>query len=140
MDISGVIYEVVEDLILSCGVTIFWTGGMGKTDEIFASTVRKLKNKYPQIKLILIRPYARDIYQDKHCYRNIYDDVLIPDSVIGVNYRQAIPKRNEWMIHNSDFIITYVNPNKQNGGALAAKKHAQKRGKIIFEINDMLSN
>ncbi len=137
-DISGVLSEVIEDLILSCGVTIFWTGGMGETDEIFASTVRQLKEKYPQIKLILIKPYTRDLRREKLCFRNIYDDVVIPDAVAGANYRQAIPMRNEWMIYNSNFIITYVNPNKHFGGAYNAKRYAQKNQKIIFEINDML--
>lgn len=137
-DIYSVLSEVVEDLIISCGVKIFLTGGMGKTDELFASTVRKFKNKYPKIKLILIRPYSSDIEKERYIYRNIYDDVVLPDKIVGVHYRQAIPKRNEWMVLNSDFVITYVKSNKQFGGAYTAKRCAQKNNKIIFELNDMI--
>lgn len=137
MEISGVLSEVIEDLILSCGVTEFWTGGMGKTDELFACTVRKLKHRYPQIKLILIKPYITgELKKNKTYYKSLYDDVIIPDAVVGLNYRQAIPKRNEWMVYNSDFLITYVN--KKVGGAYTAKRYGIRIGKIIFEINDML--
>lgn len=90
MDIFGVLSELLEDLILSCGVTEFWTGGMGESDEIFSSAVRKLKYKYPQIKLLLVNPYATDDHR-RYYYKKFYDDILIPDEVLGAHYRAAIP-------------------------------------------------
>lgn len=130
---------MVEDLVLSCGVTEFWTGGMGKTDEIFAAVVRNLKNKYPNIKLVLIKPYiTSELRNNPNYYKNTFDSVVIPNVVVEVNYKCAIPKRNEWMVYNSDFVITYVC--KNNGGAYNAKNYARKMGKIIFEVNDMLTD
>ena len=138
-NIAGVLSEVVEDLVLSCGVTEFWTGGMGKTDEIFAAVVRNLKNKYPNIKLVLIKPYiTSELRNNPNYYKNTFDSVVIPNVVVEVNYKCAIPKRNEWMVYNSDFVITYVC--KNTGGAYNAKNYARKMGKIIFEVNDMLTD
>lgn len=59
--------EVFEDILdkLSCyikevaeqGCEIFYTGAMGKFDEMFSSTVRSLKTDFPNIKLICVKPY-----------------------------------------------------------------------------------
>ena len=108
-DFSRILSELLEDLILSQGVTEFWTGGMGNFDEIFAAVVRNLKNKYPNIKLVLIKPYiTSELRNNPNYYKNTFDSVVIPNVVVEVNYKCAIPKRNEWMVYNSDFVITYV--------------------------------
>ena len=39
------------------GCEIFYTGAMGRFDEMFSSEVRTLKKDYPNIKLICVMPY-----------------------------------------------------------------------------------
>ena len=136
-DFSRVLSELLEDLILNQGVVEFWTGGMGNFDGSFSAAVRGLKRKYPDIKLILIKPYfSNELNTNKEYYEYTYDDVVIPDVLVGVHPKSAITKRNRWMVENSDFIVTYVR--RDHGGAFEAKKYAAKLDKVIFETNDML--
>ncbi|MBR5022688.1 MAG: DUF1273 family protein [Oscillospiraceae bacterium] len=136
-DFSRVLSELLEDLILNQGVVEFWTGGMGNFDGSFSAAVRGLKRKYPDIKLILIKPYfSNELNTNKEYYEYTYDDVVIPDILAGVHPKSAITKRNRWMVENSDFIVTYVR--RDHGGAFEAKKYAAKLDKVIFETNDML--
>ena len=137
-DFSRVLSELLEDLILTQGVVEFWTGGMGNFDGSFSAAVRGLKRKYPDIKLILIKPYfSNELNTNKEYYEYTYDDVVIPDVLVGVHPKSAITKRNRWMVENSDFIVTYVR--RDHGGAFEAKKYAAKLDKVIFETNDMLT-
>ena len=137
-DFSRVLSELLEDLILNQGVVEFWTGGMGNFDGSFSAAVRGLKRKYPDIKLILIKPYfSNELNTNKEYYEYTYDDVVIPDVLVGVHPKSAITKRNRWMVENSDFIVTYVR--RDHGGAFEAKKYAAKLDKVIFETNDMLT-
>ena len=138
-DFSRVLSELLEDLILNQGVVEFWTGGMGNFDGSFSAAVRGLKRKYPDIKLILIKPYfSNELNTNKEYYEYTYDDVVIPDVLAGVHPKSAITKRNRWMVENSDFVVTYVY--RDFGGAYDAKKYALKLGKTVFETNDMLTD
>ena len=138
-DFSRVLSELLEDLILNQGVVEFWTGGMGNFDGSFSAAVRGLKRKYPEIKLILIKPYfSNELNTNKEYYEYTYDDVVIPDVLAGVHPKSAITKRNRWMAENSDFVVTYVY--RDFGGAYDAKKYALKLGKTVFETNDMLTD
>ena len=138
-DFSRVLSELLEDLILNQGVVEFWTGGMGNFDGSFSAAVRGLKRKYPDIKLILIKPYfSNELNTNKEYYEFTYDDVVIPDVLAGVHPKSAITKRNRWMVENSDFVVTYVY--RDFGGAYDAKKYALKLGKTVFETNDMLTD
>ena len=138
-DFSRVLSELLEDLILNQGVVEFWTGGMGNFDGSFSAAVRGLKRKYPDIKLILIKPYfSNELNTNKEYYEYTYDDVVIPDVLAGVHPKSAITKRNRWMAENSDFVVTYVY--RDFGGAYDAKKYALKLGKTVFETNDMLTD
>ena len=85
-DFSRVLSELLEDLILNQGVVEFWTGGMGNFDGSFSAAVRGLKRKYPDIKLILIKPYfSNELNTNKEYYEYTYDDVVIPDVLVGVH-------------------------------------------------------
>ena len=113
----------------------FWTGGMGKFDKCFSATVRKLKHIYPHIKLVLIKPYlTNDINENGDYFKELYDEIFIPDAIAGVHYKSAIKLRNRWMIDNSEFVITYVN--RTFGGAYEAKRYAIRQGKDIFELSN----
>ncbi len=125
--------QVLEYLILNYSVTEFWTGGMGEFDELFSSTVRGLKRKYPNIKLILIKPYfSNELNTNKEYYCSLYDGLVIPEILSNVHPKSAITKRNKWMVENSDFIVTYVY--RDYGGAFQAKKYAQKLGKGVISV------
>lgn len=134
-EISEQLVSLIEELIVHHGVVEFWTGGMGEFDVAFSSAVRQLKQKYPHVKLLLIKPYfSAEINTNKTYYAQMYDEVIIPQAVANVHPKSAITKRNRWMVEESDFVITFVHRNF--GGAHEAKKYAVKKQKIIFEIGE----
>ena len=106
---------------------------MGNFDGSFSSAVRGLQRKYPDIKLILVKPYfSNELNTNKEYYEYTYDGVVIPDVVVGVHPKAAIKKRNRWMVENSDVVVTYVF--KDYGGAYDAKKYAEKLDKKVISV------
>lgn len=131
-NISDALRSTIESLIIKENAEIFMTGGMGEFDGLFASTVRGLKRKYPDIKLLLIKPYfSGELNTNKDYYIMMYDEVVIPDAVAGVHPKAAIIKRNRWMAENSDNIVAFV---YRDGGAYDAVKYARKLGKQVFNL------
>ena len=125
--------EIVENIIKQYHTVIFMTGGMGATDSQFISTVVKFRRKYPSVKLFLIMPYlTTELNESKEYYENLYDDIIIPDELMGVHYKSAIEKRNQWMVDRCDSIIdcTYRN----FGGVYKAVKYAEKESKTIIKV------
>lgn len=35
----------------------------------------------------------------------MYDDIVLPEQLMGVHYKSAITKRNKWIIEKSEYII-----------------------------------
>ena len=56
------------------GCEVFYTGAMGRFDEMFSSAVRRLKKGYPNIKLICVKPYfSKDINENGDYLYSLYD-------------------------------------------------------------------
>lgn len=53
--------------------------------------MRSLKKVHPSIKLVLVIPYFSDVLNaDKEYYESMYDDIVLPDQLMGVHYKSAI--------------------------------------------------
>ncbi len=134
VNINSALYDTVENLITQHGVTEFLTGGMGDFDNAFSGCVRKLKIRYPEIKLHLVKPYfSNELNTNQEYYNSMYDSIIIPDEVSGAHPKSAILKRNRWMTDKSDYIITCIY--RDFGGAATAKKYAQNKNKKIIELS-----
>ena len=118
------IQQDIED-----GCVYFYTGGMGEFDSLFSSAVRRAKKRFPNIKLICIKPYMTKEINENHNYYSglYYDNVIIPTELAGVHYKAAINKRNQWLVDQSDIIIGY-------GGAYKAIKYAKSEKKRILYL------
>ena len=115
------------------GCEIFYTGAMGRFDEMYSSEVRALKKDYPNIKLICVMPYMTNEINTQGDYLyTLYDDILIPTELADVHYKAAITKRNQWIIQRSDLVIVYTKRNY--GGAYNAKRYAERMNKEIITI------
>ena len=102
--------QVLEELI-NKGYTIFYDGNYGAFDNKCRNAILKLKNKYPNIKLVLILTYY---HHDKEKYPipSYYDDTILPE-IEDLHYKQKITKRNEWIIDNCDLLsVTSKKPTK----------------------------
>ena len=117
--------EVIEELIWE-GADEFLLGGYGDFDKLCAATVKELKNTHPHIKSILIIPYI-----DRAFDQQLYDCSEYPP-LENVPKRFAISKRNEYMVDNSDTIISFIN--HTYGGAFKTFSYAKRKAKQIIDI------
>lgn len=115
--------EVTQALIAQ-GATTFYLGGYGAFDELAAWVLRRQKQTHPDMKLILVRPYLRRNMEDFG-----YDDCIYPP-LGSVPPRFAIPKRNQWMVQQSNVVVAYVLHDW--GGAAATLRYARQKKKIIL--------
>lgn len=122
-DVRTWLENCVESLIRE-GATDFYLGGYGSFDNMAASVVWKLKEKYPDICSVLVIPYLnRDIDTSR------YDLTTYPP-LETVPKRFAITRRNEWMVRAADVVVAYVRHGW--GGAAATLEYAQRKKKRII--------
>ena len=124
------ILEEVDRAIINAvesGVNTFLNGGMGHFDILCAWRFNILQSKYPHIEQYLVLPYRNY----KNYDRQLFAKIIYPNSEI-INYRSAIPKRNEWMVQNSSYAICYVG--KTTGGAVKTYGKAKMEGLRITNI------
>lgn len=132
-NIEGVLYDKICRVISENNIKSFLVGGHGGFDSLSASAVSRAKKEFPDIRLLLIRPYlTKELSDNKAYYNSLYDEIIIPSSLSGVNYKSVITKRNFWMADESQFVIAYIR--QSFGGAFKAVSYAQKQNKIIARI------
>jgi len=118
--------EEVENLI-NKGATEFLLGGYGSFDYMCAGVVKELKQKYPHIKSILVKPYLNKPFDDW-----LYDESEYPP-IENAPKKFAIIKRNEYMVDRADTLIAYVK--YETGGAATTLRYAVKKNKAIIQID-----
>lgn len=135
MDIEKPLLEVLERLVEDRGVRVFYTGGMGEFDELFARTVRGMKREYPSLRLVLVMPYLTErLNMDKAFYEAQYDEIQIPAELEGVHPKAAIGLRNRWMVDRSDIVIAALH--RDFGGAAEAVRYAESAKKEIIRMRN----
>jgi len=156
MDIEKPLRDTLERLVAERGVRVFYTGGMGEFDELFARTVRSMKRDCPSLRLVLVMPYltrrlaigsaldgatdggqiarATQDRMGKTWYEEHYDEILIPAELDGVHPKAAIGLRNRWMVDRSDIVIAALH--RDFGGAAESVRYAEKCGKEVVRISE----
>ena len=129
-EIEIALYNILERLI-NQGCCEFLIGGYGDFDCLVAKVVKKLKNKYPEIKSALVTPYI-----NREMDKDLYDYSIYPP-LENVPLRYAISKRNEWMVRNSDVVVAYVEFSW--GGANKMLEFATKNKKKVINIYEILA-
>ena len=135
---AGIVAEIekaIHELLQTDNEFVFYTGGMGKFDDMCSSAVRSAKLQYPNLKisLLLILPYMSNrLNTDKAYYEDRYDDIIIPTELVGVHYKSAITKRNRWMVDRAAYVITYVY--RDFGGAYETMKYAHRTEKNVINL------
>lgn len=155
MDVEKPLREVLERLVAERGVRVFYTGGMGEFDELFARTVRSMKRDCPSLRLVLVMPYltrkiairkkkdgavyggqiarATSVGPGRCLHEALYDEILIPAELDGIHPKAAIGLRNRWMVDRSDIVIAALH--RDFGGAAEAVRYAEKAGKEVVRIS-----
>lgn len=133
------LYRVSVDHIENKNCTTFISGVCIGVDFYASKIVIKLKEKYPQIKLISAVPCRN---QSKMWPKKSQDEwqyiIDNSDEVVLVTDEDYTPKlmqiRNDWMLDNSDYLIAVYN-GSGSGGTANCVKSAIKKNKQITYIN-----
>ena len=122
--------EVLIDLITNHNVDSFYVGNQGRFDAIVRGVLRELKKEYPQIDYAVVLAYipCNPIEHDN------YFDTILPEGIEFVHPRYAISWRNNWMLQQSDYVVTYITHSW--GGAAQFAEKAKRHGNIVIELNN----
>ena len=125
------------DSLVNQGYRTYISGGALGWDMLAAAAVLELKDRYPDISLIMMLPcYDQEkgwSERDKAVYKNILAkaDELIYVSMTYSN--DCMKKRNMQMIKMSDFCIAYVK--HQRSGASQTMRLAKEKGIGIINLS-----
>lgn len=131
--------ETVERLIKK-GYLYFGAGGALGFDTIAAFTVLQLKERHPDIRLILVLPCYSQTRGWSSEDVKIYEDIKKKaDKVVYTSEeysRGCMHKRNRHLVDNSSACIAYLTESK--GGTAYTVAYATKHGLSVFNIADSL--
>ena len=119
---------VLIDLITNHDVDMFYIGNQGRFDVIVRSVLRELKEEYPQINYAVVVAYM----PGKQTEYDDYSDTMLPEGIESVHPRYAISWRNNWMLRQSDYVVTYIT--HAWGGAVQYANKAKSQKKQVFNI------
>ena len=133
-EIKPQLNKVLVDLITNQDVNMFYVGNQGRFDAIVRGVLRELKKEYPQINYAVVLAY---IPGQQNEYDN-YSDTMLPEGIESVHPRYAISWRNNWMLRQSDYVVTYITHSWGGAAQYAAK--AARQGKIVVNLADIENN
>lgn len=123
--LDSILPSLIED-----GAVTFYLGGYGYFDSLAAEAVKRQKIIYPHIESILVLPYLNKKFDVSD-----YDSSTYP-LLEKTPSRYAIVKRNQWMVCESDVVISGVIYNW--GGAAKTLEFAKRKKKVIFQYPKQL--
>ena len=113
---------------------MFYVGNQGRFDAIVRSVLRELKKEYPQINYAVVLAYI----PGKQTEYDDYSDTMLPEGIESVHPRYAISWRNNWMLRQSDYVVTYITHSW--GGAAKYAARAKCQGKCIYSLGETTYN
>lgn len=124
--------EVIIDLIENHGVDKFYVGHHGSFDRTAIDILSEISEDFDIDYVVVLSgmPAKSSTYM-----RSLSHHSQLPDGIEKVLPKFRIIYRNEWMIKNSDYVITYIN-NPYGTGAARFAELAEKKGKKIIKLGD----
>lgn len=126
--IEPTIRSTLVDLIENKNVNKFYVGNNGNFDAMVLKQLKELSNSY-MIEYYVVLAY---IPCEKSANKNYEYKTILPEGVEKVPRRFAINFRNNWMIDNSDIVISYVR--YISSGAAKFKETAEKKERIVIAL------
>lgn len=117
--IKPVMRKVIIELIEQQNVDTFYVGHQGSFDFLARTVLSELAEECPHIRYAIV--LARLPQQSKTYDPLDYSFTLLPEGSENIPPRFAISWRNEWMLKQATFVITYVNQS-WGGAAKFAEK------------------
>ena len=107
---------VVDRLIREENVRYFYVGGYGGFDRLAAAAVRRMKQKHPDITLMLVLPYHPAERPTEA--PDGFDGTYHPDGLESTPKRYAIVRANKIMVDTCDWLVCYVRHGASNSRKL----------------------
>ncbi len=123
--------ELLTDLIINHNVDMFYVGNQGRFDTIVRRVLRELKQEYSAIHYAVVLAYM----PGKQTEYDDYSDTMLPEGIESVHPRYAISWRNNWMLKQADFVVTYIT--HSYGGAARYARKAMQAGKTLLSLSDV---
>ena len=123
--------EALVDLIENHNVDMFYVGNQGRFDAIVRGVLRDLQHKYPQINYAVVLAYM----PGKQTEYDDYSDTMLPEGIESVHPRYAIAWRNNWMLKQSGYVVTYITHSW--GGAAQYATAAKRQGKDTWNLAEI---
>ena len=125
---------VVDRLIREEGVRYFYVGGYGGFDRLAAAAVRRMKQKYPDITLMLVLPYHPAERPTEA--PDGFDGTYHPSGLESTPKRYAIVRANRIMVDACDWLVCYVRHGAGNSRKLL--EYAQRRAaRSLIQIENI---
>ena len=119
---------MLVDLITNHNVDMFYVGHQGQFDAYVHSELKKLKQEYPQINYAVVLAYM----PGKKTEYDDYSDTMLPEGIESVHPHYAISWRNNWMLRESDYVVTYITHTW--GGAYRCAEKARRQKKVVINL------
>ena len=126
--VKTILRKVLVDLIEDHGVDMFYVGNQGQFDAMVRSTLQELKKVYPQTDYTVVLAYM----PGKQTEYDDYSDTMLPEGIEFVHPRYAISWRNNWMLRQSEYVVTYITHSW--GGAAQYVRKAKNQKKIVINL------
>ena len=124
---------VVDRLIQEEGVRYFYVGGYGGFDRLAAAVVRRMKQKYPDITLMLVLPYHPAERPSEA--PDGFDGTYHPDGLESTPKRYAIVRANKIMVDACDWLVCYVRHGASNSRKLLEYARLCEKNGFIRIVN-----
>ena len=123
---------VIERLIAEENVRYFYVGGYGGFDRLAAAAVKRAKQKYPDITLMLVLPYHPAVRAVPTPIG--FDGTYHPEGLENTPRRYAIVHANHILIDTCDWLVCYVRHGASNSrNLLEYAERRKKKGLIQIE-------
>ena len=123
----------IERLIAEENVRYFYVGGYGGFDRIAAVAVKRAKQKYPDITLMLVLPY----HPAERAIPTLdgFDGTYHPEGLEKTPRRYAIVRTNQIMVDTSNWLVCYVQHGASNSRNLLEYAQRREEKGLIQVIN-----
>lgn len=121
------LYAMIEHLIVERNADTFYVGDHGNFDRMVLVTLEKIRRNYPDVKCCVVLSKMPTAQNHPGAL-----ETLFPEEVAIAHYKNAINKRNMWMLSHSDIVVTYVR--RSYGGAARFRDIAIRQGKCIMDL------
>ncbi len=135
-DIKSRIIQRVSPFIEQ-GYGNFLMGSHGEFDLLSLNACRDMRKDYKDIEITVILTSLAKLKKDEFGYSGVdyYNDVKTSIYEIEEeHFKRQITISNQKMVDDSDLVICYIDPNKEQSGAKRAVNYAKKKGKTVINL------